>query len=189
MKPQLLRVPITRALCFGSMKDWNRAASAVRAAADAGGIRATGLLGLALAKGGDRQGAIALHARLLDIAKSNPAAYFDASVVSFGLSDLETSFTELRRAVDADVLGVAVVLAQPPGGQAAQTLHLALVDGLEGLAEGGRGAGLHLTDHQHPTVAEDEVHLARGAPPVAVDQLHALAHQVPGGPPMNDRAA
>ena len=104
MKPPLLRVAVTRSLCFASHGDWANAASAVRAPADAGGVRAMGLVGFALARNGDAADALALRTKLRDIAATNPAAWFDASVVSFGLGDTDASFAELRRSVDAGIL-------------------------------------------------------------------------------------
>ncbi len=104
MKPPLLRLAVTRSLCFASNGDWSNAASAVRAPADAGGVRAMGLFGFALAKNGSVADANALRTKLRDIAATNPAAWFDASIVSFGLGDTDASFAELRRSADAGIL-------------------------------------------------------------------------------------
>ena len=43
-----------------------------------------------------------------------------------------------------------------------------------GCPQADAAAGLHLAHDEHPTVAQDEVDLARLAPPVAVEQDHAL---------------
>lgn len=77
---------------------------AVRKDAEAGGIRAMGLLGLALARNGNHAEAVELRTRLREIARSNPAAWFDASAVSFGLGETDATFAELQRSVDAGVL-------------------------------------------------------------------------------------
>jgi DNA-binding SARP family transcriptional activator/Flp pilus assembly protein TadD len=104
MKPPLLRVAVARSLCLGSDGKWQDAAGAVRQAADANGIRAMGLLGLALAKNGNHAEAAGLRTKLRDIARSNPAAWFDASAVSFGLGEFDAAFDDLQRSVDAGVL-------------------------------------------------------------------------------------
>ena len=63
-----------------------------------------GVLGLALARSGKKPEAIELRAKLRDIAAANSAAWFDASVISYGLGDKSAAFLELERAIDAGVL-------------------------------------------------------------------------------------
>lgn len=101
MTPPLLRVAVTRSLCFASSSDWEKAATAVR---NEESIRTIGLLGFALAKQGRRSEAIEVRTKLRDIARSNPAAFFDATVISFGLGEIDSSIAELQVAVDAGVL-------------------------------------------------------------------------------------
>ena len=104
MNPPLLRVAVTRSLCHASRSEWVQAIAAVRHPAEAGGVRSMGVLGFALARSGQRAEATVLRTKLREIARTNPAAWFDASVISFGLREMDTTFEELQRSVDAGVL-------------------------------------------------------------------------------------
>ena len=104
MKPPLLRLVVIRALCHASNEDWAATASTVRASADSGVLRAMGLLGFALAKDGSRDEATALRTRLRSMTASNPAVWFEAAIISYGLDDMDTAFAELARSVDAGFL-------------------------------------------------------------------------------------
>ena len=74
------------------------------------------------------------------------------------------------------------VLPQPVRGQLPERLHLGEGDGLQRMPEAQPGAALDLAEDQRdPAVAHldgDDVDLPQRAPPVAVNHLQALAHQL-----------
>ncbi len=66
--------------------------------------------------------------------------------------------------------GRDAVLDRPPLPEPVQPVELGVGDRLVRRAVASAGAGLHLAHHQHGTVAQHEVDLPLGAPPVAVEQ-------------------
>jgi tetratricopeptide (TPR) repeat protein len=98
VKPPLLRVAVTRAHCYASEQRWAEANTAIEKMSARGDIRSMGLQGMALAKSGKREEAIAVRAKLREIAKQNSFAHFDIATVSLGLGDMEDVHKELQLA-------------------------------------------------------------------------------------------
>jgi len=74
---------------------------------------------------------------------------------------------------------VAIVGGQPLGGQQSQPALLGRSDGCLGRAEAVRGPGLDLAEDDERWRAGDQVELAGGRPPVAVDDLVAVRRVPP----------
>jgi tetratricopeptide (TPR) repeat protein len=104
MKPPLLRVAITQSLCYGAMGKWINTKNVLHDVASMKNTRALGIYGLALARIGERDSAVAIHHRLLDASHKNRATYFDASVVSFGLDDVDAALKELEQSARAGMI-------------------------------------------------------------------------------------
>ena len=109
LRPELLRVANTRALCYAEQRRWPEAIAAVRDRAQSGGVRAMGTLGFVLARSGDRKEALEIRTRLLAIARENPAVAQDVAVVSFGLGDWDEAFVQLNRAAGVRVLNYPIM--------------------------------------------------------------------------------
>jgi len=104
MKPPLLRVAGYKSLCLGTKGRWDEAAEVMRSAPGANGSHMMGFLAIALAKGGHRDEAVRIRAKLEQDAASNAGVHFDLALIDYALGDIDDAFAELRRSVDAGLL-------------------------------------------------------------------------------------
>ncbi|HUQ48946.1 MAG TPA: BTAD domain-containing putative transcriptional regulator [Gemmatimonadaceae bacterium] len=109
IKPPLLRVGITRALCLAEFGRWSDATEAVSHQAMRGQTRAMGVLGLVLAQSGRTDDAMRMRERLRTAARSRVAALFDVALVSFGLGDIDAAVADLDRSEQAGTLGYEIM--------------------------------------------------------------------------------
>lgn len=109
IKPPLLRVGITRSLCYAVNHKWADAINAVQAEASRGISRAIGVLGLVLAESGNTEEALHQRVRLRALARNNPAALFDVALVSYGLGDIDDTIANLDGAERASALSYEVM--------------------------------------------------------------------------------
>nr|WP_232805678.1 hypothetical protein [Glycomyces xiaoerkulensis] len=90
--------------------------------------------------------------------------------------------------VDPPRLVGPAAFAQPGPCEPLDALELLGVDGLERTAVALRAAGLDLADDDGVAAPGDQVELAEAVPPVAGEQLHAVASQVRRRDPLADAA-
>jgi tetratricopeptide (TPR) repeat protein len=107
MKPPLLRVTPTKALCLASGKRWLEAAALLHPGADTSAVP-NGYLGFFLANGGERKRAIAIREKLRSTVRLNDTKHFEISIVSYALGDDDDAFAELTKSVDSGWLPAEV---------------------------------------------------------------------------------
>jgi tetratricopeptide (TPR) repeat protein len=99
VKPPLLRVGSVTAQCHVLRRRWSDAIAVLRPQAEHD-VSSLALLGYVLARAGEREEALRIHAQLLARWRARHAGAAQVAVVDAGLGDLGAAFERLDRAID-----------------------------------------------------------------------------------------
>ncbi|MDQ4045313.1 MAG: hypothetical protein M3173_07685, partial [Chloroflexota bacterium] len=99
LQPPLLRVAPLAAQCYARKQMWPEAIAVLRPQAERGGPTALALLGYMLARAGQREEALRIHATLLERWRRGNGGAFPVALVYAGLGDLDQAFAWLDRSI------------------------------------------------------------------------------------------
>jgi DNA-binding SARP family transcriptional activator/TolB-like protein len=116
LQPPLLRVAPMAADCHARQQNWPKAVAVVRPQAELGDPTTLALLGYLLARAGEREEALRIHAEVLTRWRRGDGGALEVAVVYSGLGDIDQALTWLDRAIDDHSIN----------GSPAHPLHLTL---------------------------------------------------------------
>jgi serine/threonine-protein kinase len=99
VKPPLLRVGSVMAQCHALRRRWSHAIAVLRPQAEYD-VSSLALLGYVLARAGQREEALRIHAQLLERWRARHVGAAPVAVVDAGLGDLGAAFERFERAID-----------------------------------------------------------------------------------------
>ncbi|MEJ7811099.1 MAG: BTAD domain-containing putative transcriptional regulator [Gemmatimonadaceae bacterium] len=113
LRPPLVRAAFIAAQCYAHKGRWPEAIAALRPQAERGDRQALGLLGYMLARAGQREEALRIHAALLEEWRRGAGEAFEVALVYAGLGDLDQTATWFDRAIADRSLGFALMRVGP----------------------------------------------------------------------------
>jgi tetratricopeptide (TPR) repeat protein len=99
VRPPLLRTAPIAAQCHARNQNWPAAIAAMRPSAERGETTALAQLGYMLARGGEREEARRIGARLLERSRRGESMAFELALVYAGLGEFDQAFTWLDRSI------------------------------------------------------------------------------------------
>ena len=99
IKPPLLRVGSVMAQCHALRRRWSHAIAVLRPQAEYD-VSSLALLGYVLARAGQREEALRIHAQLLERWRARHAGAAQVAVVDAGLGDMGAAFERFEQAID-----------------------------------------------------------------------------------------